>query len=414
MAELDEILASAHFSNSRRYPALLRYIVENTLAGRTEVLKERTLGVEVFQRPPTYDTNIDTVVRYTAGEVRKRLQLYYSEHDSRTGIHISLPSGSYLPEFLRNGQGPEMDELPAHGSPDGHGRHGDLFADNHAAEPELPGMEPVPAHLPEAPPALTLPPSKSGKWAGTLAVGGLIAVLALAVAAWRWAGPGRTSHAVSPVDEFWAPIEHDSRPVIICAGSVVFAQDKYSGVTTADNSTDYPFFSMQTTAAIAQVNGMIERNGATAQLLSASSAQLTQLREHSVALLGAYSNQWTLRLTDLLRYHFAPGAERIIDVQRPQLSWRRDESVPYSGADDYALVARFREAQIDGWVVALAGIGRNGTEAAAQFATSPHYLELLRQRLGGSFGNRNVEALLKVSVIKGETGAPEILEAYAW
>ena len=80
LRELEEILASPHFCNSKRYPTLLRYIVENTLAGKLELLKERTLGVEVFDRPPTYDTNTDTVVRYTAGEVRKRLLLYYSEH----------------------------------------------------------------------------------------------------------------------------------------------------------------------------------------------------------------------------------------------------------------------------------------------------------------------------------------------
>src|SRR6185437_13513864 len=99
--ELDQILASPHFSNSNRYPALLSCVVANTLAGRTDVLKERTLGVEVFHRPATYDTNADTVVRYTAGEVRKRLLLYYSEHASRTGVQISLPAGSYQPEFLR-------------------------------------------------------------------------------------------------------------------------------------------------------------------------------------------------------------------------------------------------------------------------------------------------------------------------
>src|ERR1035438_3617990 len=99
LRELREVLASPHFCNSKRYPALLQYIVENTLAGRSDLLKERTLGVEVFDRPPTYDTNADTVVRYTAGEVRKRLLLYYSEHGSVSNIRISLPAGSYVPEF---------------------------------------------------------------------------------------------------------------------------------------------------------------------------------------------------------------------------------------------------------------------------------------------------------------------------
>src|SRR5580704_12054666 len=92
--ELQEVLASPHFCNSKRYPALLQYIVENTLAGKSELLKERTLGVEVFDRSPSYDTNADTVVRYTAGEVRKRLSLYYHELDEKPVIEISLPAGS--------------------------------------------------------------------------------------------------------------------------------------------------------------------------------------------------------------------------------------------------------------------------------------------------------------------------------
>jgi len=79
LLELQEVLASPHFCNSKRYPALLQYIVENTLDGKSDLLKERTLGVEVFDRPPSYDTNADTVVRYTAGEVRTRLSLYYHE-----------------------------------------------------------------------------------------------------------------------------------------------------------------------------------------------------------------------------------------------------------------------------------------------------------------------------------------------
>src|ERR1700709_2176355 len=93
-AEMERILASPHFCNSKRYPALLRYIVENTIEGRSEFLKERMLGVHVFDRPPLYDTNADTVVRYTAGEVRKRLALYYHEAEDRPKIQISLPAAS--------------------------------------------------------------------------------------------------------------------------------------------------------------------------------------------------------------------------------------------------------------------------------------------------------------------------------
>lgn len=402
LRELEEVLTSPHFSNSKRYPALLKYIVDNTLSGRTELLKERTLGVEVFQRPATYDTNTDTVVRYTAGEVRKRLLLYYSEHESRTGVQISLPAGSYLPEFLRE---PGEEDQGAH-----HTQADHASAESHGHRNSLAIAEPrtVQTGAPEAAPA-----TGSGRrlWKAALAV--LVIALIVAGAARWWVSP-RQVQPVNSVNDFWAPIMRDQRPVVICAGSVVFAQNNYSGVVTAGGNTDYPFFSMQTTAAITGLTGVLERGGATTQLLSAPATQLTQLREHSVALLGAYNNQWTLRLMEPLRYHFLPDpAARIVDSQQPNGGWERDESQPYSSADDYAVVARFRDSRIDGWIISMAGIGRNGTEAAAQFATSEHYLELLRQRLG-SFGNKSIEVVLKVGVVKGETGAPTILTVYSW
>src|SRR5580658_10838399 len=107
LRELQTVLASPHFAASKRYPALLLYIVKNTLAGKSDLLKERTLGVDVFDRQPAYDTNADTVVRYTAGEVRKRLLLYYHELGRASQIRISLPAGSYVPEFLHGHEEPE-------------------------------------------------------------------------------------------------------------------------------------------------------------------------------------------------------------------------------------------------------------------------------------------------------------------
>lgn len=411
LRELEHVLTSPHFSNSKRYPALLRYVVENALAGHTDLLKERTLGVEVFQRPATYDTNTDTVVRYTAGEVRKRLLLYYSEHDSQTGIQISLPAGSYLPEFLReSGETPED-----HGVPGATEEPGVLHpGTNGYGAAALPEPWPQNSHAPAALPQAAAAPAGLLRRGGWLA---LAAVLVLAIAGTWWM-TRRTVTATAPtaVQDFWAPLLHDQRTVMICAGSVVFAQNNYSGVLTAGGNTDYPFFSMQTTSAITQITGVLERGGATTQLLSAPSTELKSLREHSVTLLGAYNNQWSLRLMEPLRFHFlpTPAEQQIVDAQHPQKHWERDQSQPYSSADDYAVVARFRDSRIDGWVVALAGVGRNGTEAASQFATSEHYLNLLRQRLGGGFGNRNIEAVIKVSVIDGETGAPTILDVYTW
>ena len=78
------------------------------------------------------------------------------------------------------------------------------------------------------------------------------------------------------------------------------------------------------------------------------------------------------------------------------------------------LVARFRDSTTDSWILVLAGLGRNGTEAAAQFVTSPRYMQQLRSQVSSDFSNHDVEALLKVSVIEGKTGAPSILAVREW
>ncbi|MGA3008614.1 MAG: hypothetical protein ABSD72_00005, partial [Terracidiphilus sp.] len=56
---------------------MLSYVVEQTLLGNTDQLKERIIGIEVFDRQPDYDPSADPIVRFTASEVRKRLAMYY-------------------------------------------------------------------------------------------------------------------------------------------------------------------------------------------------------------------------------------------------------------------------------------------------------------------------------------------------
>ncbi|HKQ87190.1 MAG TPA: hypothetical protein VJS43_10525 [Candidatus Acidoferrales bacterium] len=97
---LERVLTSQLFANSRRYPNFLRYVVDETLAGRGEHLKERSLGIDVFARKPDYDTNLDHIVRSTATEVRRRLHLYYQENKA-SDICIDLPQRSYVPTFRR-------------------------------------------------------------------------------------------------------------------------------------------------------------------------------------------------------------------------------------------------------------------------------------------------------------------------
>jgi hypothetical protein len=99
LGQLEQMLESPLFRNSKRYPNLLRFLVEQTLAGNESLLRERLLGVTVFHRPPDYDTNQDTVVRLTASEVRKRIAQYYHQPEHAGQLQIDLRPGSYVPVF---------------------------------------------------------------------------------------------------------------------------------------------------------------------------------------------------------------------------------------------------------------------------------------------------------------------------
>ena len=71
--QMERLRASSHFKNSRRYTDLLRFVVQQTLEGHSDILKERTLGIEVFGRELSFDTSGDSIVRVAAAEVRKRI-----------------------------------------------------------------------------------------------------------------------------------------------------------------------------------------------------------------------------------------------------------------------------------------------------------------------------------------------------
>src|SRR5699024_7827888 len=71
------LLSSEQFTSSPRASRFLRFIVETTLAGRQNTLKEYVLGVEVFDRGTNFDPTTDTIVRVEATKLRRRLRDYY-------------------------------------------------------------------------------------------------------------------------------------------------------------------------------------------------------------------------------------------------------------------------------------------------------------------------------------------------
>ena len=86
------------FAAAPRLAAFLRFIVEETLEGRGGQIKETTIAVRVFGRPPDFDPRLDSVVRAQATLLRRRLREYYLD-SPQEAVVIEIPRGAYVPVF---------------------------------------------------------------------------------------------------------------------------------------------------------------------------------------------------------------------------------------------------------------------------------------------------------------------------
>lgn len=388
LKELEAIMSSRHFRGSKRYPALLSYIVEAALEERSSDLKERTLGVEVFGREPDYDTNIDPVVRISAGEVRKRIAQFYHENGHHTAVQIELPLGSYLPEFLLRA-------------------------------PDSSTVQTQPA--PEERAALQTGARSRSRLALPVLLALLAAFIAGAFMARHYLRPA-PRQKVQALDELWDPMLQTTRPVLIVLGTThPDNMQPESAQTSFSDSVRRPYHhvSVSIALALAHLAGVVLQKGRGYEVKEAPETSLTDIRSRSVILLGASNNEWTLRLTQPLRIHYSFGPDgvgRIVDAANPkQTDWVLDDSKPYSSVSaDYAIVARYHDPTVEGTVMVVAGIGPFGTEAAGEFVQSPQALEQLDRILPSGWEHRNIEVVLKSNIIGSQAGPPILLSAITW
>ncbi len=97
--QLDRIVTSPPLASSPSLCRFLRYVVEETLAGRNGSLKEYSLGVVVFDRGDEFDPRLDPIVRVQARNLRVRLAQYYAGAGASDPIVIDLPKRTYVPVF---------------------------------------------------------------------------------------------------------------------------------------------------------------------------------------------------------------------------------------------------------------------------------------------------------------------------
>jgi len=97
--QLCRVLDSDMFRKSPQMERFLKLVVERSLLGRPEELKEYVLGRDVFNRGEDYDPRADSIVRVEAQRLRRKLREYYESHGSADLVLIDLPAGSYVAVF---------------------------------------------------------------------------------------------------------------------------------------------------------------------------------------------------------------------------------------------------------------------------------------------------------------------------
>lgn len=403
--QLERILASRGFRNSRKYPAFLRYIVEQTLNGRPEHLKERTLGVEVFGRSPEYDTSVDPVVRIVAAEVRKRIGQYYHELAPRGEVLLDLSSGTYVPRFSlpERTAGPHPVEEPA------------------ALEPVS-----IPEGVVESP--LVTPPGRRLRFwrvnrRAWLAGAALSLTLLIGAAVWL------TGQRNTAMDQFWRPILDSPGAVLLVTGDgaswipqngIPAGSPAITAPISIDEQQSRDLVGLADASALADVAGIL-RSYRKAYLIRPSTLMdLPQLRMESAVFIGALNNPWTLRLTASLRFDFvrdqAINTNWIQDRKNPSMrNWKVVSTTPYTlVTEDWAVISRFMDPDTEHSIMTVAGLSRWGTIAAGEFLTNPVYLEELARRAPANWGHKNLQVVIATKVIDGQSGPPRILATEFW
>lgn len=396
--QLDRILASSLFRNSRRFPEFLRYTINRALNEDTEGVKERTIGVEAFGRDPNYDTNVDPIVRVTAAAIRKRLAHYYREIGHEHELRIEFARGSYVPEFRF-----PADEPPATSVP--------------SAE-----ISPV------APAVAVAPRQNAVLWA---------VIACLAVPYFIYFGFQLFAKRPTALDTFWSPITNANAPALVCIPVMDPSVDSSAILPDATavsrrvldvGAPQRPSQSAEQTPpdrvtfaasmALSTVSSVLGGMKKVFHVRHVNDANLNDMEDGPVVLIGGFTNRWTMNLDSGLRFDLArDGTSRYVADRKNASSRAWQESEPANSTNaftDYAVVSRVHSMTTGRVLLTIAGLDRFGTQAGADCVAESSCLATAENIAPGDWKAKNIQLVLRTTVIGGNPGEPTVLAAYIW
>lgn len=428
LTELERILESPQFRGSNRRREFLSYVVQHSLDGHQDHLKERVIGAEVFHRDADYATGEDPVVRVQAGEVRRRLEQYYYTAPPGLPVRIEIRVGSYCPTFHWK------DSAPA-----GTERHLTAAQVPHPSVYEPVNDSGAQVHTPQ--PQVAAPAVRRRKSAWIPGVTGLL-LLAAVVAFFLFQHVHKPP--ASPLDVFWSPALQSSQPVIIClAKPVVYRPsdemyERYARThhgtfqTEAERDNEvlplapsdrmtwgdmqvYPGYGVASGDAFAavQISNLLVRMGKRSQVRIGNSYSFEDLRTSPAVVLGAFNNRWTMQMTSNLHFALLYG-EGIQEQGSNRRHWDSQYDPGKGYTSDYGVVTRLLDAKSGQFLVSAAGIGSPGTQAAGELISNPAYLNEFLRSAPPTWSRGNMQVVVQTSVIDSVPGPPHVVASYYW
>jgi hypothetical protein len=367
---LRHILESAPFRGTRQCQSLLTWVVERTLAGESDQLRERVIGTEVFGRSPGYEPSDDSIVRVRAAEVRKRLAQYYQSNGVNEFLRIEIPPGSYKAVFLWKVDQP---------------------------------VTPVPSE----------PERWKFRWWWVLAAVLVIAAIAVSAVVARGLR-SFPSPAPSAMDQFWAPALNSPKPILVYNATTPI----YRAPDLTSSAHDLvpvvnQYMTIGDAYASVVLTSLLARRGKLYQMRYGADLTFGDLRYQPSILIGAFGNAWTLQTTNDLRFVFDKHPT-IRDRSNNRLYELPNMTPDGHTPEDYAIVSRVFDSNTGELLIVAAGITQYGSRAAGEFLTSPNLLAALAAQAPNDWPKKNLQVLLHTRIVGETPGPPSIVTAHFW
>jgi len=379
---VQRIVESPHLIGSARLRDFLLHVTACAIRETPEDATEQQIGIQVFQRPPGFNSSEDSIVRSQARLLRRKLADYFKAEGASEQLIIEIPKGHYLPAFLPSPHA----EFVRTAQEDAEAADGTVLTGRVGVEET----------------------KRQRGWLSLAGVGLALLLCFVLIGAFRWQ---RQTAVVKPVRQLWAPFLQGDPPLVIYSNAL-FVGDAKNGMRYAasDGSDAHSaelvdnYTGIGELSSVHELTVMFDRQGAEFLLKRSPLVTWDEARSRNLIFIGSVAENGSLKLlpstqdftltatadaAGVVNHHPLPGEPQ--DYLRPE----------HPLTKDYAVVALLPGIQSDHRMFVFSGLTTLGTQAAVEYALAPDTAAELIRRVSFDKKVHNFEALLEVNIRGG-------------